>query len=106
MSGVLTSSGTTYMSPQYVYSSPYEWYNNIAMCGPRCGMLIVTQIANISKPQGQWLYFCNSTVQNVTDAHTQVEEIGDAVALIASTSLYQSGFIDWGERYIGYYPDR
>lgn len=100
---MLVGEGTTYIS--HVENTD-DYSSDIVNCGPRCGDLWVTQIGNVSDLHDTWVYFCNSTVHEVEHADIQGEFLGDSMALIAATSLSQSGYYDYLGGLYGHYPDK
>ena len=100
---MLVGDGTTYIS-QVVDIEDYS--SDILSCGPRCAWLTITQIEDITDLRDPWLYFCQSTVHEVEGADMQEELIGDPIALIAATSMSQSGYTDNVGRFYGYYPNK
>ena len=81
--------GTTYYSS--VKDADWVRYE-IASCGPRCGLINVTQVSTAADSyQGYdpYLYLCQSTVHEVQGAVIQEEKITNEAALVAATSLSQ-----------------
>ena len=80
--------GTTYFS-----SVKGAWESfDIVSCGPRCGLINVTQIWNtgdLHQGYNPYLYLCQSTVHEVQGAVIQEEKLTNEKALVAATSLSQ-----------------
>ena len=82
-------SGATYYSQ--VKDADWERYD-IVNCGPRCGLMNVTQVRNgsdLTQGDDPYLYLCQSTVHEVQGADIPEEEISNEIALMAATSLSQ-----------------
>ena len=96
-------SGTSYYSS--VKDADWVRYD-ILSCGPRCGLINVTQISNTSDLHDgydSYLYLCQSTVHQVQGAIIQEEEVPDERALMAATALSQGPEADgYGTSYSGY----
>ena len=95
-----------------IQSGSYESLG-VASCGPRCGLLNVTQISNLSDIHAglhPWLYVCQSTVHEVEyeeDGEYEVfkdMKIPDQTALMAATSMSRGTAGDSVGRTYGFYP--
>ncbi|KAF8475080.1 hypothetical protein BDZ91DRAFT_290772 [Kalaharituber pfeilii] len=95
----LRNGSTTYMSSMREDYSIYD-------CGSRCGWLAVMEVVSLTDFSDAWLYDCNSTVHEVEGAYLPEHEISDHMAVIAATSLTQSGIIDESGRSFAYYAGK
>ena len=83
----LPYSGTTY----YSAVKGFDWMEyDIVNCGPRCGLINVTQIPDTEYfEDNEWFYSCQSTVGEVQGADHQEQKVPNKQALFAATSLSQ-----------------
>ena len=83
----LPYTGTTY----YSAVKQSNWIDfDIVNCGPRCGLINVTQIPDIDHLEDNaWFYSCQSTVGEVQGADHQEQKVPNKQALFAATSLSQ-----------------
>ena len=96
--------GTMYVSS--IQGGSYERFG-VPSCGPRCGLLNITQISNLSDIHAgldPWFYICRSTVHEVEDAVLVEEQIPDHTALLAATSMSRGTAGDSVGRTSGFYP--
>lgn len=106
LTGMYVGSGTTYIS---MLQDTADISSDSINCGPRCGMLMVTQIEDVQKVQeNSWLYYCNSTVHEVegdTDLHSE-NKINNRTAVTAAIGLSLSGSVDFEYRLFGFYSKK
>lgn len=100
---LLVGNGTTYISQ---VNDVYDYSSGLFTCGNRCGELTITQIEDVNALRDPWLYICQSTVHEVEGATLPEESIADEMAVIAATSMSQSGYSDYLGGLYGHYPDK
>lgn len=102
--------GTMYASS--IQGGSYEKFG-IPSCGPRCGLLNITQISNLSDIHtnlNSWFYVCQSTVHQVEFLSSwygsifDYEKIPDPIASLAATSMSRGTAGDSVGKTYGYYP--
>ena len=84
------------------------WYSDFTNCGPRCGVLNVTQVEDMDNIHDAWLYTCKSTVHEVVGAAQVLhqEKIDNRTAVIAANSISLGGYLDNRGRTYGFYPSK